>query len=91
MFEKFKLKRKIAKLEKQISQQNDDQARYDLAMIYLDGTVIKKDTVKADALLREAAANGHLKSKAALLSGKATDILNTGIDAVNNISEILGR
>ena len=37
MFEKFKLKRKISKLEKQVTLNNDDDARYELAMIYLDG------------------------------------------------------
>lgn len=91
MFEKLKLKRKIKELEKQISIYDDNQARYDLAMIYLEGTIIKKDEKKAFQLLQTAANNGHIKAKAVLISNKALDIFNTGMDALNDISDILSK
>ena len=36
MFERLKLKRKIKLLNKRIDIENSDDARYELAMIYLD-------------------------------------------------------
>ena len=42
----MKLKKKIKLLEREVSM-GDSQAMYELAMIYLDGTVIKKDEEKA--------------------------------------------
>lgn len=42
MFEKYKLKKRIKQLNSKIAL-GDLQAMYDLAMIYLDGSSIKKD------------------------------------------------
>ncbi|GEM_PF-5720093 len=88
MFDKLKLKRKIARLKKQIEDNNDD-ARYELAMIYLDGTVLKKDEKQAKKLLETASINGHIKSKAFLTSKKALSAFNIGVDAVNKIVDSL--
>ncbi len=85
MFEKLKLKRKINSLKKQIAQNNDNDARYQLAMIYLDGSVLKRDEKQAFALLKTAADNGHLKSKAYLLSDKTASAFNIGVGALDNI------
>ena len=51
MFEKLRLKRKVKLLNKRIDNENSDDARYELAMIYLDGTIIKKDEKQAIKLL----------------------------------------
>lgn len=50
MFEKIKLKNRIIQLKKLIAI-GDLQAMYDLAIIYLDGAIIKKDEKQAYALL----------------------------------------
>lgn len=89
MFEKFKLKRKISKLEKQVTLNNDDDARYELAMIYLDGSILKKDEKRASEHLKTAAQNGHLKAKAFLLSNKAVSAFNRGVDAIEEIINII--
>lgn len=88
MFEKLKLKRRISFLKKQIKN-NDDDARYELAMIYLDGSIIRKDEKQAMALLKTAANNGHLKSKAFLISNKAIDVISLGINAIDSIRQTL--
>ncbi len=85
MFEKLKLKRKIKLLNKRIDNENSDDARYELAMIYLDGTIIKKDEKQAIQLLQTASRNGHPKAKAYLFSNKALTALNQGLDAINMI------
>lgn len=90
MFEKLKLKRRISYLKKQIKN-NDDDARYELAMIYLDGSIIKKDEKQALALLKTASNNGHLKSKAYLISNKAFDVINLGINAIDSIRQTLNN
>lgn len=87
MFEKIKLKRKISKLNKEIINNNSDDARYELAMIYLDGTILKKDESAAIQLLNDASAHGHLKSKVYLSSNKLSKIVNAGIDAVKSFIE----
>ena len=89
MFEKCKLKRQISRLKKEISVNNDDDARYELAMIYLDGSIIKKDERAALSLLETASRNGHAKSKAYLLSNKALKVFNTSIDALKSIIDVL--
>ena len=71
MFEKFKLKRKIKSLEKSVAK-GDDQAMYDLAMIYLDGTIIKKEEAKAIELLQQSANRGNIQAKTYLLTNKVT-------------------
>ena len=88
MFKKCRLKHKISKLKKEINLNNDD-ARYELAMIYLDGSIIKKDEKSALELLEAAAKNGHAKSKAYLLSNKALKVFNTSVDALNLIVNVL--
>lgn len=85
MFEKLRLKRKIKSLNKRIDNENSDDARYELAMIFLDGTIIKKDEKQAIKLLQTASKNGHAKSKAYLVSNKALTAFNQGIDAINTI------
>lgn len=85
MFERLKLKRKIKLLNKRIDIENSDDARYELAMIYLDGTIIKKDEKQAIKLLQTASKNGHAKSKAYLISNKALAVFNQGFDAINEI------
>lgn len=85
MFEKLRLKRKIKLLNKRIDNENSDDARYELAMIYLDGTIIKKDEKQAIKLLQTASKNGHAKSKAYLVSNKALTAFNQGLDAINTI------
>lgn len=85
MFERLKLKRKIKLLNKRIDIENSDDARYELAMIYLDGTIIKKDEKQAIKLLQTASKNGHTKSKAYLVSNKALAVFNQGFDAINEI------
>ena len=89
MFKKFKLKRKIVRLKKKVEIYNDDDARYDLAMIYLDGTVLKKDEKQAKTLLEAASNNGHIKSKAFLTSQKALNVFNIGVDAINTMIDSL--
>ena len=89
MFEKCKLKRKISKLKKQINLNNDDDARFELAMIFLDGSILKKDEKSALELLKTAAENGHLKAKAFLLSNKALLVFNRGVDALEEIKKII--
>ena len=42
MFDKFKLKRQINKLKKEVNKENS-QAMYDLAKIYLETSLIKTD------------------------------------------------
>ena len=59
MFEKYKLNKKIKFLKKEVAVGNL-QAMYDLAMIYLDGTIIKKDEKQAIELLQTAANQGHM-------------------------------
>ena len=90
MFEKLKLKRKINILKKQIASGNL-QSMYDLAMIYLDGTIIKKNEAEAQKLLQKAAENGHLPSKTYLLSNKIVNCINTGSTAISNIIETLKK
>lgn len=69
MFEKFKLKRRIKSLEKSVAD-GDAQAMYDLAMIYLDGTIIKKNEVKANKLMNQSADRGNIQAKTYLLTNK---------------------
>lgn len=88
MFEKVKLNKRIRLLKKQIDKNNDNDARYQLAMIYLDGSVIKRDGKQAISLLKTAAENGHIKSKAYLLSDKTINAINVGISAVDSIINI---
>ena len=61
------------------------------ALCFLKGTGTAKDEKKAFQLLQTAANNGHIKAKAVLISNKALDIFNTGMDALNDISDILSK
>lgn len=88
MFEKIKIKKEIKKLNILVANGNT-QAMYDLAMIYLDGTIIKKDAKKAHSLLVQASNNGHLQAKTYLLSNKIIDGAITGAKAINDIVNIL--
>lgn len=90
MFEKLKLKKEIKRL-KLLIENNDTQAMYDLAMIYLDGSVIKKDEKQALELLQKASNMGHLQSKTYLLSNKIKDTAVLGAKAVNDIANILKK
>ncbi len=85
MFEKMKLKKKIKLLEREVSM-GDSQAMYELAMIYLDGTVIKKDEEKAIKLLKQAANEGNLQAKTYLVSNK---IMNSAIIGAKAVSDII--
>ena len=84
MFEKIKLKREISKLNVLIVS-NDSQAMYDLAIIYLDGSIIKKDEKAAYDLLNRSAKLGNIQAKAYLLSNKLTNCVNIGAKAVDDI------
>lgn len=90
MFEKCKLKKKIRLLNKDISN-GDLQAMYDLAMIYLEGTVIKKDEQKAVQLLQTAANHGHLQSKTFLVSKKIGESVVIGAKAISDIQFIINK
>lgn len=87
MLEKMKLKKEIKRLNKQIDA-GDVQAMYDLAMIYLDGSIIKKDETKAYSLLQKAANLGHIQSKTYLVSKKITDGIAVGAKAFSDIQSI---
>ena len=87
MFEKFKLKKRIKQLNKQVAA-GDLQAMYDLAMIYLDGTVIKKESTKAYRLLHKAADAGHLQSKTYLISHKISEAAVVGAKAIADIQTL---
>lgn len=87
MFEKYKLKRRIKQLNKQIKIGNT-QAMYDLAMIYLDGTIIKKDEQQAYFLLQQASNNGHIQAKAFLVSKKISDSVAISARAFTDIQSI---
>ena len=89
MFEKCKLKRKISKLKKEIDLTNNNDARFELAMIYLDGSILKKDEKQAFDLLKTASKNGHLKAKAFLFSNKALEVFNRSMDALDDIKNII--
>lgn len=86
MFEKLKLKKKIKLLEKNIAT-GDTQAMYDLAMIYLDGTIIKKDVERATKLLQKAADEGNIQAKTYLISNK---IMNGAVIGAKAVSDIIG-
>ncbi len=90
MFEKYKLKKKMKMLQKQV-EVNDTQAMYDLAMIYLDGSVILKDKEKAHALLQKAASLGHLLSKTYLISNKVKDSISIGSQAIDEILKVISK
>lgn len=87
MFEKYKLKKKIKQLNKQVAT-GDSQAMYDLAMIYLDGTVLKKDSDQAYRLLQQAADAGHIQSKTYLISQKISKAVVVGAKAITDIQSI---
>ena len=90
MFEKHKLKKKIKQLNKQI-EMGDLQAMYDLAMIYLDGTIIKKNEKQAYSLLQQAADAGHIQSKTYLVSKKVSDSVVIGAKAFSDIQSIFKK
>jgi len=90
MFEKLKLKKKTKQLKKSIAM-GDLQAMYDLAMIYLDGTIIKKDEKQAYALLQQAADAGHIQSKTYLISKKVGDSVVIGAKAFSDIQSIFKK
>ncbi len=87
MFEKSKLKKQIKVLTNQV-EKGDLQAMYDLAMIYLDGTIIKKDYDKAMSLLKIAADKGHFQSKTYLMSNKLLNSATVGAKALSDILDI---
>ena len=87
MFEKRKLNKRIKQLNQQVAA-GDLQAMYDLAMIYLDGTVIKKDNDKAYSLLKQAADAGHIQSKTYLVSHKLSQAAVVGAQAISDIKAI---
>lgn len=90
MFEKRKLKKQIKMLTKQV-ENGDLQAMYDLAMIYLDGTIIKKDYEKAMSLLKFAADQGHIQSKTYLMSSKLVNSATIGAKALSDIIDIFKK
>lgn len=90
MFEKIKLQKKIKLLKRDIANGNL-QAMYDLAMIYLDGTVIKKDEQQAIELLQNAANQGHLQSKTYLVSKKISSSFVIGAKAISDIQSIFNK
>ena len=87
MFEKRKLKKRIKKLNQQVAA-GDLQAMYDLAMIYLDGTVLKKNSDEAYRLLKQAADAGHIQSKTYLISHKISKVAAVGAQAIADIQSI---
>ncbi len=90
MFEKCKLKKKIKMLKKEISSGNL-QSMYDLAMIYLDGSIIRKEEQKAIELLQSAANQGHLQSKTFLVSKKISSSFVIGAKAISEIQSIFNK
>ncbi len=90
MFEKHKLKKKIKQLNNQI-EMGDLQAMYDLAMIYLDGTIINKNDKQAYSLLQQAADAGHIQSKTYLVSKKVSDSVVIGAKAISDIQSIFKK
>ncbi len=84
MFEKSKLNKKIKALKKAV-ENGDTQAMYDLAMIYLDGTIVEKEPEKAFELLQQAADKGHLRAKAYLVSNKIFTGVSNGAKAITEI------
>ena len=87
MFEKLKLKLKIKKLEKQ-AKAGDDQAMYDLALIYLDGTIIKSNKQRANELMKHAAEKGNLQAKTYLISNKISKGADIVSKAVSDIKKL---
>ncbi len=90
MFEKHKLKKKIKQLNNQI-EMGDLQAMYDLAMIYLDDTIINKNEKQAYSLLQQAADAGHIQSKTYLVSKKVNDSVVIGAKAISDIQSIFKK
>ncbi|MDE6104815.1 MAG: SEL1-like repeat protein [Clostridia bacterium] len=90
MFEKRKLKKRIKQLNKEIENGNL-QSMYDLAMIYLDGTIIKKDEKAAVSLLQTAADAGHIQSKTYLISKKLSDSAVIGAKAISDIQSLFKK
>lgn len=90
MLEKYTLKKKIKQLKRQITS-GDLQAMYDLAMIYLDGTILKKDEKQAYYLLQQSATAGHIQSKTYLISKKVSDSMVIGAKAFSDIQSIFKK
>lgn len=90
MFEKRKLKKKIKLLNKEVANGNT-QAMYDLAMIYLDGTIIAKDEITAYKLLQTAADKGHLQAKTYLISQKISQTAIIGAKAISDIKSLINK
>ncbi|MCM1297188.1 MAG: SEL1-like repeat protein [Muribaculaceae bacterium] len=90
MFEKRKLKKQIKILKKEVAAGNL-QAMYDLAMIYLDGTILKKDEEAAYSLLRQAADEGHIPAKTYLVSKKLSDGAAIGAQAISDLQAIFKK
>lgn len=90
MFEKYKLKKEIKQLNRQIAM-GDAQAMYDLAMIYLDGSVIKKDERQAYSLLQQASNIGHIQAKTYLVSKKVSDSVVIGAKAFSDIQSLFKK
>lgn len=90
MFEKSKLKKEIKRLEGEVESGNA-QAMYDLAMIYLNNDLIERDEAKANELLNNAAARGHLQSKTYLITNKIAKTAAIGSNAVDKIIKIFNK
>lgn len=90
MFEKYKLKKQIKILEKSVNA-NDFQAMYDLAMIYLDGSLLPKNSDRAMLLLQTAADNGHIPSKTYLITNKIACSVAVGSKAIDEIINTLKK
>ena len=87
MFEKSKLKKQIKTLEVEVENGNPE-AMYELAMIYLDGSVIKSDKKKADELMQKSADLGFAKAKTHILANKITKSMDIVADAISEIKNI---
>ena len=87
MFDKFKLKRKINKLKKEVNKENS-QAMYDLAKIYLETSLIKTNKQEALDLMKKAAKLGNFQAKTYLATKKISDGIEIAVKAISDINKL---
>lgn len=82
---KQKNKKYIRKLQ-QSAENGDNEAMYDLAMIYIDGQIVPKDLDLAKGYLEKSANNGHLPSQIYL---KTKNVINSAKNIIKTFDDVL--
>ena len=87
MFKKLKLKKQMKTLQKEVDNGNA-QAMFDLAIIYLESTLIKNNFQKGNQLMQQSANLGCISAKTYLTANKITKGVNVVTKAINEIKNI---